>query len=273
LTDVAQENGNNREVVDEIVALSKKFGIITNYTSFLVTDPSETHGSALQRFPRPMATPMPVSMMAAPNVSRRMAMRAHTPADAQFYTARNLQVIDERPTVRDFREDAKKESGVRGSFMAAAPSARPMMPQLAGGSGPAPMPSRYHAGGGGGDGLVPPPPALSFYGAPMAVTGAAAVANQKKINKMKEENLIAKDEQPADGIKVVDDKTFYMRNGVWVDSSFSDKLKPQVITFGTSQYFDLLHNNPGIAKYLAVGREVIFTFKGHTYKIVATATT
>jgi hypothetical protein len=227
-----------------------------------------------------------VSMMNAPNGSRRLAMRAHTTTDGFYRARQNLQVIDDRATVRDFREGAKKsDSGVRGSIMAAAPAAM-AMPQLAGGSGPAPapMPSRYedHArGGGGGDsgGLIPPPPALSlsfgkaYYGAPMAVTGAAAVANQKKINKMKEENLIAKDEQPADGIKVVDDKTFYMRNGVWVDSSFSDKLKPQVITFGTSQYFDLLHNNPGIAKYLAIGKEVIFTFKGHTYKIVATATT
>ncbi len=41
LTDVAQENGDNREVVDEIVALSQKYGIISAYTSFLVTDPSE----------------------------------------------------------------------------------------------------------------------------------------------------------------------------------------------------------------------------------------
>ena len=106
----------------------------------------------------------------------------------------------------------------------------------------------------------------------MAVTGAAAVANQKAINKMKEQNFIAKDEQPAGGMKVVDDKTFYIRGGVWVESTFSDKLKAEVITFGTSQYFDLMHKNPGIAKYLAVGREVIFTFKGHTYKIVAAAT-
>jgi Ca-activated chloride channel family protein len=41
LTEVAQANGNNKEVVDEIVALSKQYGIISAYTSFLVTDPSE----------------------------------------------------------------------------------------------------------------------------------------------------------------------------------------------------------------------------------------
>src|SRR5262249_13983913 len=36
LTEVAQDNGNNREIVDEIVSLSKKYGIISAYTSFLV---------------------------------------------------------------------------------------------------------------------------------------------------------------------------------------------------------------------------------------------
>jgi len=268
LTDVAQENGNNREVVDEIVALSKKHGIITNYTSFLVTDPSESHGTAMNRFPRPMpiASPMPIS------VSRRMAMRAGVGGGAggaaHFHAAaaQNLEVMDDRPIMRDFREAASTPTAVRGSLM------------------------RGHSSGGGAGMMPPPPPPVAgFYGAPSLqgatngtigpqgsdatfVTGAAAVANQKKINKMKEQNLIAKDDQPAGGIKVVEDKTFYMHNGVWVDSAYTDKLKPQVITFGSSQYFDLMHNNPGIAKYLAVGREVIFTFKGHTYKIVATAT-
>jgi Ca-activated chloride channel homolog len=53
LTEVAQDNGDSKEVVDEIVALSKKYGIISNYTSFLVTDPSEGHGTAINR-PMPM---------------------------------------------------------------------------------------------------------------------------------------------------------------------------------------------------------------------------
>src|SRR6202040_3730361 len=42
LTEVAQDNHENREVIDEIVALSKKYGIISAYTSFLVTDPNES---------------------------------------------------------------------------------------------------------------------------------------------------------------------------------------------------------------------------------------
>ena len=43
LTEVAQDNHENREVIDEIVTLSKKYGIISAYTSFLVTDPNESN--------------------------------------------------------------------------------------------------------------------------------------------------------------------------------------------------------------------------------------
>ncbi|MGH9550477.1 MAG: VWA domain-containing protein, partial [Terriglobales bacterium] len=60
LTDVAQDNSNNKEIVDEIIALSKKYGIISQYTSFLVTDPSENHRLAQ---PMPMGTAVRGTLM------------------------------------------------------------------------------------------------------------------------------------------------------------------------------------------------------------------
>jgi Ca-activated chloride channel family protein len=53
LTEVAQENGNNKEIVDEIIDLSKKHGIISAYTSYLVTEPG-----GVQPMPRPTSMPM-----------------------------------------------------------------------------------------------------------------------------------------------------------------------------------------------------------------------
>ncbi len=61
LTEVAKANGDNREVVDEIVALSKKHGIISAYTSFLATDPNEGRPNGVVR-------PMPLR-----EASRRMS--------------------------------------------------------------------------------------------------------------------------------------------------------------------------------------------------------
>ncbi len=53
LTEVARDNGNHPEVVDEIVALSQKYGIISEFTSFLVTDPSENQRLA-SAYPAPL---------------------------------------------------------------------------------------------------------------------------------------------------------------------------------------------------------------------------
>ena len=92
----------------------------------------------------------------------------------------------------------------------------------------------------------------------------------RRLNKLKETDVVAKDEE-ASAIKSVEDKTFYMQGGVWVDSSYvaSSSPKPQVIQFGSKEYFDLIHANPGISKYLAIGKQVILVFKGHCYKIVS----
>lgn len=50
LTEIAHSNGETREVIDEIIALSQQHGIISEYTSYLVTDPSENG-----RMPGPVA--------------------------------------------------------------------------------------------------------------------------------------------------------------------------------------------------------------------------
>lgn len=63
LTEVAHANNESKEVVDEIIALSQKHGIISAYTSYLVTDPNE--GVSRDRRGEPV-----------PSVDRPMARRA-----------------------------------------------------------------------------------------------------------------------------------------------------------------------------------------------------
>jgi uncharacterized protein YegL len=217
LTDVAKDNGDNKECIDEIIALSKKYGIISAYTSFLVTDPNE--GIA-----RPMGVPMPVrgTVMGF----QADSVRAGAPAPARFMFApnsfvveksaswhnepREMQSMDSRPVVRDFRE----------------------APQV----------------------------------------GQAAVALSKDKERLQNEVAYTNDE--SNGVKSVDDKTFYMKGGFWVDSAYDAKISPKPIevTFGTKEYFNLL-SLPGASKYLAVGRQVIFVLNGKSYKIVFHETT
>ncbi len=125
LTDMAHDNSNNREVIEEIVSLSKKYGIITEFTSFLVTDPSENvrlgHNIPTGRplFSQLAASPAPSIM------NRRMGVASR--ASGKF------QIIDASPNSSNMRVEEAKQRYVSSSstqaFFASKPA--PLSGQLA----------------------------------------------------------------------------------------------------------------------------------------------
>ncbi len=226
LTDVAHDNSNSREVIDEIVALSKKYGIITEFTSFLVTDPAENvrlghavafnggvrrqlmntaqRGVALSGFggysnaASPAAASMPVSK------PKSMLLKG---ASNATIGPRQYQIIDQRSKEQDF-------------------------------------------------------PAADL-------SGVGAVAMAKQSNALKDSNYLAKKNENSPGLKTIADKTFYLQNGVWIDSSINLNQTPKYkeIVFASQDYFDLIRSLPAIAKYLSVGNMLCLEFKGYFYKI------
>jgi hypothetical protein len=213
-------------VIDEIVALSKKYGIISNYTSFLVTDPSETHGSAMNR-PNPRPRPMMMRQFADREtfVGAGAALGGGAPLQASMAP-----------------KSIGRTDGPRDLNMFAVEST---------------MVDERHYNSGRAE-------------RHQKTSGKEAVEQQKATNKLKDVDYQAKDEETAGAMKTVEEKTFYLKAGVWVDSTYTESSpKQEVIQFGSKEYFDLIHANPGISKYLAVGKEVILVFKGHCYKIVS----
>lgn len=273
LTEVAQDNGDSKEVVDEIVALSKKYGIISNYTSFLVTDPSEGHGTAINR-------PMPVRREDV-NVMRRMR------GGLDF-----LGAVPGGGGAKGFASprQAASSARIRGALVAGGAMSETAMAPPPPASAPASMPessmakSRQFAGARmqliasddkptisdfrSTNSMVVEKKAGVYYGD----SGRTAVVNSKAVNKLKNTDVVAmaKDEE-SQAIKSIEDKTFYLRNGVWVDSTYSEGSTAKAVTiqFGSKEYFDLIHNTPGISKYLSVGREVALIFKGHAYRVIS----
>lgn len=252
LTDVAQSNGDTKEVVDEIVALSKKHGIISAYTSFLATDPKEN-----QRLPGQSIAALPSNMPAA--APREEAWRG---APGQMRSQMRGRIQD-RADSTNFR--FASNAGING----------------AGGAG-----SSNHAGvfkGRGQYQLAEPSVTSSFAsademrdsfkakleGAPS--TGKQAVAREKKIAAMK--NAVAfdsKDDVNAafrSTIKTVEGKTFYLKDGFWTDSSYKNE-KCEEVKFGSDKYFALSRTVAGLSRYFAVGKQVIVLLAGHAYKVV-----
>jgi Ca-activated chloride channel family protein len=199
LTDVAQANGDTKEVVDEIIALSKRYGIISAYTSYLVTDPNEP--ASLNNLRRLRASAMQSNGLDRGAATGVMHARAASPS---AHTQRSISM---------------------DMF-----AARKSMP----------------------------------YPAPSV--GQAAVFMAKDKESLKNEVAITADEKA--GVKNVEDKTFYLHDGVWTDSAYDEKTsgKPTEVAFGSKEYFDLI-KLPGIAKYLSVGKQVVLLFNGKSYRI------
>ncbi|MDR3614912.1 MAG: VIT and VWA domain-containing protein [Candidatus Obscuribacterales bacterium] len=269
LTEVAQENHENREVIDEIVSLSKKYGIISAYTSFLVTDPSENHRLANNIPPAAMPMGMPTSVRGT-----------------MMHAPRQVQLREDRSsTVSDLRR--AQSSGMRFDYAPnefALQSAALHKGKAAGGGGaamvpPAPLMSSSYASAGakslgsrGSDDEMKAMAYQNFKKTSSSSNGQDAFVRARENNTLKD-SIVANqlDSNSNKSMKTVEDKTFYLQNGIWTDSTFVDKdlAKAHTVAFGSDAYFKLLHEVPALAKYLAIGKQVIVIFKGQCYQITA----
>ena len=163
-------NRESREVIDEIVSLGTRFGIVTPYTSFLVTEEM-----------------------------KEMARRGGASGNAAYeflggMTARNPQ---------------------------AAPS------------------------------------------------GEAAVRRSRAESRLKDAEASSDIDGYLTTVRTVEEKTFLLKEGAWLDSSITDDLRlPKVqVKFGSEEFFDLISKEPELSKFFALGQKVSVVFNGKLYQV------
>jgi Ca-activated chloride channel family protein len=169
LLEAIRSGGENKELVDEVVKLSRQYGIITPYTSFLVTEPETDDTNHLKKG----AMPAPVTNSAP------------------------------------------------------------------------------------GEGF--------FSEAQRASSGADSVAASKKIKDYKQSEEY-KTDNDTQTVKTILDKTFYLKNGWWVDSEYEGSEEAKTIKFASDEYFAMAKDKK-IAKYLSVGEKIVLKYKGKVYRI------
>jgi len=211
--DAIRLSGNaDPEVVTEIVRLAKRYGIVTPYTSYLITeegaDLRNAHGSAVSAL-------------------RGMAIDA---ASSGF-------------TGGAARASAAQKAS---SFLGAAAA-----PQMNMGS----------------------------FGSASAVRGGASGGGG--LDAFQRAGLETRQELRAQGRSVTEtrsvaDKTFYLRNGTWIDGEFelaADKtsLLKKSLKYLSPEYFELLNEHPELGRYLAVGASMTVVYQGQIYEIVSDA--
>lgn len=196
LMDEIRLHGENRELVEEIIRLSKEFGIITPYTSFLVTEDTAS------------------------------ASRARPITDQQAGTVSSGGNGTEGYNVADvFKPQA---SSPDADFAA----------------------STIHE-----------------------KSGRSAVSLSKTANELKSSIAPAKsktiDEQVAQtAVKRIADRTFYLSKEMWIDSRYRTSMKLVTITFNSDRYFKLITDQPELARFLGLGRNLIVVLGEVAYQIV-----
>jgi Ca-activated chloride channel family protein len=129
-------------------------------------------------------------------------------------------------------------------------------------------------GGSGGGNAAPEPMIVHNLPAPppkeaaRAKTGAVAV-QQSKRDRAQQEAVRTENESPSSAVRKVGEKTFYLRDGVWVDAEFKmeAKLPETTLEFGSEEYFALLKREPQLARYFSLGERVVVIYKGRVYKV------
>jgi len=98
------------------------------------------------------------------------------------------------------------------------------------------------------------------------VTGAGAIKIARASQRLKAEDQAA--QVVSQNIKYKEEKTFYLKNEYWVDSRYREGNPIKEIEFNSEEYFRLLFEKPGIAKYISVAKNIIVNYEGVNYKIV-----
>ncbi len=71
-------------------------------------------------------------------------------------------------------------------------------------------------------------------------------------------------------MQVIGSKTFILREGVWIDTTFQpDTMPTQPLVFLSDEYFELVTLYPELGDYFAIGERVIVVYQGVAYEVVS----
>lgn len=84
-------------------------------------------------------------------------------------------------------------------------------------------------------------------------TGMNAVAGSSSLKALSESETV---QTGIEGVRIVEDRTYFFRDGIWVDSEYTDQETIGIAAF-SSAYFELANIDDWIGPHLAIGEYVI----------------
>jgi len=95
--------------------------------------------------------------------------------------------------------------------------------------------------------------------------GRDAVSSAKDISALKDEETAKR--PTLETVKYVGDKTFYLRDNIWIDSKYKEGIKVRKMKYLSEKYFDILRRKPKLGKYFAIAKNIIVIYEKECYQI------
>ena len=233
LLDEIRLHGEEAELREEVIRLSKEYGIMTPYTSYLVLESDEAYrqhgiprdgGSLVKSGLEMPARPQPVEELrlgwSAPKRKRAAVPATDAPMPA---------------TVPVFSREAGEADALT----------------IKGGAG-----ARYR---------LDPRTAGDISRDFKEDSGLRAIRFSEAIDKYKHESKARDD---VANVRHVGDRIFFLVGGVWIDSEYKEEMNTRKVAFAGDEYFKLLDDKPELKKFLALGRKVIVVLQDGTALVV-----
>ncbi|MBR5244375.1 MAG: VWA domain-containing protein [Thermoguttaceae bacterium] len=234
IVDALDLNGPNDELMNELLELSKKHGIMTPYTAFLADDS--------------------VALDATADNARRAAGNFKRLASQTS----NMSGFAQRSMKQSFRGAANlatESAAADAMAMTAAPTAA--APRRAPAAGALRPRTPNRAAGAARSFATSAPLAVDAdFAAPIAVSESAETSAAK----------------PRETVRTIAGKTFYFKNGRWIDAALDKESQtaqtPIVVKQFSDEYFELAGRlGREFSQYLAFEEASTFLFNGQVYQI------
>ena len=235
-------NGQNQEMINEVVTLAQRFGIVTPYTSQLVLEPGMNNGN----------WPMPVSKRdgdrpaAAPAT---LGFALEKSAAAAKNTMEDAKKVSDQARKMPVGETANALSRSEALLKEAKPESiaeKDVFDDDKGGVAPQELREMRRQRGAG-------------FRANGAFSGG----------KNEDDETLGRNIQRAQDelVKQAGVRTFYNRDGIWVDSTAKPGAKSVVVKLFSKEYFDLLKDDTTLGSALALGNRILVMVKDTLYQI------
>jgi Ca-activated chloride channel family protein len=246
-------HGEAKELKDEVITLSKAYGIMTPYTSYLVLENEQQYSQ--HNIPRKQAQvkkgggkfhfPSMFDPAQGGNKRRKAAIPPPTPEtfSEPVYDEEEIVPFGNKTVPAYNRPAEKRASGPARSFRGSGVNAI-RAPKADRDEGRERDASGYYLA----DRLS-------------EASGERAVKMSKDIRKLKEEKVVG-DDKVAMSTKVIKERTFNLVNGYWTQTGVTDTMKGLKIKYLSDAYFNVVKALPDLKDVLALGEKIKLIING-----------